>query len=482
MLVASAAKTGLQFGKSKVTLAAQDKGSGHLTQWYKSMGFTQNGVNQRGYPQLEAPISRVLAGVAQAALASSSPRRDPRSSSVQLTRTSHSLLTLFEAPPMPFQLRVIQAMDGPPKGDHEDICETLIKYRQANKILLTAKLDWRELEKITFAGTNLSAELKSRKITALANFQKILEASAAYAAEGLEPGARRKQLDAEAEAKRQRQEAEAEARRQRQEAEAEARRKREEQEAERIRQIEASQEPKARRRLEAVARLLENPENICVALAEIDDVFYAATNQGGLAPLEFNQKTLWVSNLEGWTGKFERARYRDASKVSDSINKNEISITINKIIQVGQTLGTDVHAELKLLDFLSNLGIRRPISIYISKLCCEKCRIAIDLWNTWWKTPCLKIETPNSHGDYFPGWELPPCIHQDKKLVREILTKIEKDLPGKPTENARGRTLVREDTRSQRRPSVSPPPREASVREWVKPVETTSGAKETTNQ
>ena len=65
VLVASAAKTGLQFGKSRVTLAAQDKGSGHLTRWYKGMGFTQIGVNQHGYPQLEAPIGRVLAGTAQ---------------------------------------------------------------------------------------------------------------------------------------------------------------------------------------------------------------------------------------------------------------------------------------------------------------------------------------------------------------------------------------------------------------------------------
>jgi GNAT superfamily N-acetyltransferase len=73
MLVASAAKTGLQFGKSKVTLAAQDKGSGHLTRWYKEMGFTQTGVNQRGYPQLEAPISRVLAGSAQRKVAWRSP-------------------------------------------------------------------------------------------------------------------------------------------------------------------------------------------------------------------------------------------------------------------------------------------------------------------------------------------------------------------------------------------------------------------------
>ncbi len=73
MLVASAAKAGQQFGKSKVTLAAQDKGSGHLTQWYKGMGFTQIGVNQRGFPQLEAPIGRVLAGTAQRQLKQGAP-------------------------------------------------------------------------------------------------------------------------------------------------------------------------------------------------------------------------------------------------------------------------------------------------------------------------------------------------------------------------------------------------------------------------
>jgi GNAT superfamily N-acetyltransferase len=64
-LVASAARTGLQFGRSRVTLAAQDRGTGHLTRWYKEMGFTQTGVNRHGYQQLEAPISRVLAGSTQ---------------------------------------------------------------------------------------------------------------------------------------------------------------------------------------------------------------------------------------------------------------------------------------------------------------------------------------------------------------------------------------------------------------------------------
>jgi ribosomal protein S18 acetylase RimI-like enzyme len=65
MLLASAARTGQQFGKSKVTLAAQDNGSGKLTEWYKSMGFIQVGVNQRGYPRLEGSISGVLARAAQ---------------------------------------------------------------------------------------------------------------------------------------------------------------------------------------------------------------------------------------------------------------------------------------------------------------------------------------------------------------------------------------------------------------------------------
>jgi ribosomal protein S18 acetylase RimI-like enzyme len=69
MLVAAAARTGLRSGRSKVTLAAQDGGSGHLTRWYKEMGFTQIGVNRHGYPQLEAPINRVLATAAQRSVA-----------------------------------------------------------------------------------------------------------------------------------------------------------------------------------------------------------------------------------------------------------------------------------------------------------------------------------------------------------------------------------------------------------------------------
>jgi hypothetical protein len=64
-LLESAARTGLRSGHSKISLSAQDNGSGKLTRWYKDMGFQQVGVNERGMPLLEAPISRLLSGAVQ---------------------------------------------------------------------------------------------------------------------------------------------------------------------------------------------------------------------------------------------------------------------------------------------------------------------------------------------------------------------------------------------------------------------------------
>ena len=132
MLLASAARTGQQFGRSKVTLAAQDKGNGHLTRWYKGMGFTQTGVNQRGFPQLEAPISRVLAGAVQRR-ETQNARPDP----VQLSRTMPGAAQRRIKPPHASRLRsphphspraprfaqVVQRMDSPIKttaGHAED--------------------------------------------------------------------------------------------------------------------------------------------------------------------------------------------------------------------------------------------------------------------------------------------------------------------------------------------------------------------------
>jgi ribosomal protein S18 acetylase RimI-like enzyme len=64
-LLARAARTGLALGKSRVALHAEDKGSGRLTRWYKSMGFVQTGTNARGLARLEAPAWPLLAGAMQ---------------------------------------------------------------------------------------------------------------------------------------------------------------------------------------------------------------------------------------------------------------------------------------------------------------------------------------------------------------------------------------------------------------------------------
>ena len=69
-LIASAAQAGLQSGKSRMVLSAQDNGSNRLVQWYRGMGFQQTGVDSRGHPRLEAPIGRLLGRVAQRASSS----------------------------------------------------------------------------------------------------------------------------------------------------------------------------------------------------------------------------------------------------------------------------------------------------------------------------------------------------------------------------------------------------------------------------
>lgn len=85
-LLASALRVGLQSGRTRVVLASQDNGSGRLTHWYKSMGFSPSGRNSRGYVQLEAPISKVLSGVTQARMALPSQPGLPLSQSVSRTR------------------------------------------------------------------------------------------------------------------------------------------------------------------------------------------------------------------------------------------------------------------------------------------------------------------------------------------------------------------------------------------------------------
>jgi ribosomal protein S18 acetylase RimI-like enzyme len=90
VLMASAARAGNQLGKTRITLASRDSGTGRLTVWYKNMGFSQVGVNKLGYQVLEAPIRRVLSNVAQRRMVS-----DHSASAASVPDTSASL---FSAP------------------------------------------------------------------------------------------------------------------------------------------------------------------------------------------------------------------------------------------------------------------------------------------------------------------------------------------------------------------------------------------------
>jgi hypothetical protein len=272
-----------------------------------------------------------------------------------------------------------------------------------------------------------------------------------------------KHLD-EARLEREKRAAEEVARLKKRAAEEDARLKRRaEEEAERIRLIELTQEPKPRRRLESIARLLESPDNVCVAVVEVDGRYVAATNKGVLAPLRHDKETLMVSRLAGWTGRWdddlgegERTRQRDAAKVAASIQENGLSAElINNVTQVGTELGDSVHAEMKLLDWLVKAGKSGDVEIYVSKLCCGNCRIAIDLWNESTKQP--KVLTNGTHGDYFPGWRFPPCIWNAKPLREDIEARINGQEAVDPTQLGRGRSRVREGTRAQRERSVSPP-------------------------
>jgi hypothetical protein len=191
-----------------------------------------------------------------------------------------------------------------------------------------------------------------------------------------------------------------------------------------------------------------------------------------LAALRLTDGTLFVKNLEGTTGKIERERRRDAQKVGASLGLNVPDIplasiepiNVETVQDVGQGQGPTVHAEMKILNWLTVTRRTGTYPVYVSKLCCAKCRIAIDLWNKEYPVRKLKIESQGSHGDHFPGWHLPSCIEPDSKLGKRIIAKINK-LPSETNGDYRGRGLVRNNNPSQREKSVSPPPKNQKVAE-----------------
>jgi hypothetical protein len=251
--------------------------------------------------------------------------------------------------------------------------------------------------------------------------------------------------------------------------EREAKEKREAEEArmrerERIARIEANQQPKPRRRMESLARLLESSRNVCVAIVEVKGSLFAATNEGPLSPLQFHAGVLDVLDLEGTTG-FDsdrpRARRRDASKVSSFLEEREGAEAYANVTQVEAGLGDLVHAEMKILNFLFGLGVKGTVQIYISKLCCRKCEVSLNHWNA--SGTGLVINAPGGHGNHYPGWEFPPCIAGD---MRDAITEKLNDLPSENRKkNYRGRTEV-PNNYTHRERSLSPPPEGRKLREF----------------
>jgi hypothetical protein len=224
------------------------------------------------------------------------------------------------------------------------------------------------------------------------------------------------------------------------------------------RPIEVSEENKLRllvagvdfRRLETVARLLETPGNICVAVARGEDgKIYATTNKGKLNSLVYQDKTktLWVGKEVHATLMGENDLKQRAQKVSAYIDAKSIAEQINDIEHVRDAIGNKIHAEMKMLDFIvRGLELKTETNIYISKVCCANCSRALNFWNAKSKTPKI-IYRHQSSGSEWTGWKCPPCI--DEKELDEWL---------KSRGQERGRVTSRTDLSTRRERSPTPAP------------------------
>lgn len=206
-------------------------------------------------------------------------------------------------------------------------------------------------------------------------------------------------------------------------------------EVERGRELERRREVEDQkyRRKESIARLLETPQNICVAMTILDGKIYAACNMGDLAQLAFDGGELKVGANVGLE-KDEGELGVKAKKLSAFLTENPtVAGYVSQIIPVEQTIGGSKHAEMKILDFLYACGKKGTVKVYISRLCCVKCRFAIDLWNQSQTGLTLDVRE-GTHGSAFPGWIIPDCFRKERlveALLKKTGSKSEDDLFGK---------------------------------------------------
>jgi hypothetical protein len=230
-----------------------------------------------------------------------------------------------------------------------------------------------------------------------------------------------------------------------------------------------------RRRMEALSRLLETPDNVCVAFVEIRGTLHAATNKGALATIKYNEESgLIVDYIDyGLSANFEdsdgirllKRGESDVRKVSASVSSGYILATaINniKIIEHPPVRGT-VHAEMKVLNWMVENKIAGVHDIYVSKLCCYFCRKALDYWNKNHGTNITLISL-GTHENAYPGWAIPNCFvgRDETRLLNEIApTRKALSSALNADDNEAIALITRKTSNLTRSRSPSPPPRNA---------------------
>jgi hypothetical protein len=166
------------------------------------------------------------------------------------------------------------------------------------------------------------------------------------------------------------------------------------------------------RRHEDIARLLETPANVCVAVVQSPQGLLAAANKGVIGTFGWVQGTVTVSqNVAVETTEeplMSTARKLDAYLQSGA----SLAQAVGHLQQVRTTDSDQVHAEMKLLNYIDQNRQQFPgaVELYISRICCANCSAAIDIWNRW-KSPKVTVRKGSS-ASRWPGWAKPVWMTQ----------------------------------------------------------------------
>jgi hypothetical protein len=280
-----------------------------------------------------------------------------------------------------------------PRAEVEAICEAILAFREQNGLPLDGVLKWDDLKKIPLGMIDVAAALRDAGVKNLKNFWSTFEGSQAYRA-------RRAAIEASERANRERAD---------------------DHERRRLADV-------GFRRMETLARFLETDQNVCVAIAQVGGKIIATTNRQPIAPLEYRRggkdEAARLKVTDGHRALEEQTLAVSAKKLSDFVGaSSDLIDRVNSIIQVGAGWDDNMHAEMKLLDYLCDAGVGGSVTFYISRVCCPKCRKALDAWNASGKPLRIVVRT-GTHGSRYPGWTPPRCIKDDPDLPLRIAGPI----------------------------------------------------------